>query len=60
MKLYIAQKIIPYEGGYVLGVYSSEELALNRLAPFKADDDVGYYSYMVDEVELNENTEISI
>ncbi len=57
MTVYIVIETIPYEGGNILGVFSTQELARARMDSYKQD---GYYSYDIDTVELDAAVEISV
>ncbi len=42
MKVWLALEHIPYEGDTVLGVFSTEERALDFLVPKRIDSYIGY------------------
>lgn len=55
MKVYLAVGIVDFEGGTVLGVYSTSEKAFNRIDRFRLDYPgyLGYDRYEVQEAELD-------
>lgn len=57
MKLYVASKHIPYGNVDVLGIYSSRELAVQRIQEYERGR---YFKYEITEVELDQDTEIPI
>ena len=56
MKLYVAGRRIPYEGGCILGIYRSEEAAQTRIDQYKTGKQ--YWSgddadFSIDTVDTN-------
>ncbi len=58
MRVYVALEIIPYEGGYILGIFSTKERAQNRIESYDRGD--SYIGYEIEEVNLDTDSEISI
>ena len=54
MKVFIAFGCIDYEGSYVLGVFTTKELAESECNKSKASDDY-YDDYSVEEFELDKS-----
>ena len=61
MKLYIAIHKMDYDGGYVLGVYDTEDRAIGRLESYHAEwMYIPLEELIVEEITLGEDCELSI